>query len=168
MSRKTLVAALVLTLFGVTACDDEESTGPGNDQDEIVGTWVSAGADVAPGLAGAPFNTDSIIATFNANGTYNVLSYSGSSTTTFTGTYVPGTQAEGSIRAITLNQSTPSAVTSQGIFQVTGSGMEYEIIQVEPAIAGITAPTVEGGFGSTAFNGTPLGATWVQSYVRRN
>jgi len=170
MSRKTILAALVLAMFGMTACDDEETTGPGNTQDEIVGTWVSAGADVAPGLAGAPFNTDSIIATFNDDNTYVVDSYSGTTVVNFTGTYQIGPQAEGQIRAITLNQSTPTSLTSEGIFQVSGSGatMQYEVIQTSPALQGFTAPTVAGGFGSTAFNGTPLGATWIQNYDRRN
>lgn len=169
MGRTTLFAALALLTFGVAACgDDEDPTGPGEEQDEIVGTWVSTGADLAPGLAAAPFNADSIIATFNENGTYAVVQWSAGAAINFAGTYTLGTQAEGQIRAITANQTAPTSVTSQGIFQVTGATMRYEIIQVEPAIQGVTAPTVAGGFGSTAVNGTPTGAYWVQNYDRRN
>ena len=171
MSRKAILAAVVVMGFGVAACD-EESTGPDNDQDEIVGTWVSAGADVAPGLAASPFFTDSIIATFNENETYTVLQYynGNAQPITLTGTYEVGTQPEGQIRAITANQTTPSAVTSEGIFQVSGSGntMQYEVIQVEPALQGVNAPTVEGGFGSTTVNGVETDGYWTQSYDRRD
>jgi hypothetical protein len=45
--------------------------------------------------------------------------------------------------------------------------MTYEVIQVEPPIQGFTPPTVEGGFGSTKYNGVPLGPTWVQVFVKQ-
>ena len=163
-----MVAALVLMGFGLAACE-EDSTGTDDDQDELVGTWVSAGADLAPGFAA--FNVDSIIATFDDDGTYTVLQYAGGSAqaVTLTGTYEIGTQAEGQIRAITANQATPTSLTSQGIFQVAASGntMEYEVIQTQPALQGVVAPTVAGGFGSTSIGGTAT-SVWIQNYDRRN
>lgn len=167
MRKHAILAAVVLTAFGLTACGDEDPTDIDDDEDEIVGTWVSAGADVAPGLAAAPFNIDSIIATFNDNNTYTVVQWFDGQDATVTGTYEVGDQPEGQIRAITANQSAP-AVTSQGIFQVSGSTMQYEIIQTDPAIQGVNPPTVAGGFGSTTVGGTPTGVYWVQNYDRRN
>lgn len=168
MRKHAILAMLVLAGFGLTACGDEDSTGVDDDQDELVGTWVSAGADVAPGLQAEPFSADSIIATFNENGTYTVLQYSGGAEITLTGTYDVGPQAEGSIRAITAEQGSPVAVTSEGIFQVTGSTMRYEIIQTQPALEGVNPPTVEGGFGSTSIGGVETGGYWTQNYDRRS
>lgn len=169
MRKHAILAAVVLATFGLTACGDEDSTGPDDDTDELVATWVSKGSDVAPGLQAAPFNVDSIIATFNENGTYTVLQYSGGSdqVTTLTGTYQVGSQPEGDIRAITVVQTSPFAATSQGIFEVSGTTMQYEIIQVEPALQGVNPPTVAGGFGSTTVNGVETGAYWVQNYDLR-
>lgn len=51
---------------------------------------------------------------------------------------------------------------------MTASGvLYYEVLQTTPAIAGFTAPTAAAGFGSTAYNGFPLGATWIQMYVKQ-
>lgn len=168
MSRKILHATLVLVALGAVACNSENSTGPNASEDEIVGTWVSAGSNVAPGLVAAPFLTDSIIATFNDNGSYLVTQWSGGASVQLTGTYTVGSEPEGQIRSIIAVQVSPSAVTSQGIFQVTGSAMEYEIIQVAPALQGVNAPTVGGGFGSTTVNGVSTGTYWIQNYVRRD
>lgn len=161
MRKQAILAALVLAVFGLAACD-EESTGVEEQTDELVGTWVSKGADLAPGFA--PFGIDSIYATFNDDQTYLVLQYAGGSdqAVTLTGTYVIGAQPEGAIRAITLTQATPSALTAAGIFQVSGSSMQYEVIQVQPDI-GATAPTVSGGFGSTTVGGTTTDV-WIQNY----
>ncbi|MEJ2503269.1 MAG: hypothetical protein P8177_08130 [Gemmatimonadota bacterium] len=161
MKKHAILAALVLAVFGLAACD-EESTGVEDDTEELVGTWVSKGADLAPGFA--PFAIDSIIATFNEDQTYEVLQYAGGSDqeVTLTGTYVIGPQEEGEIRAITLTQATPSALTAAGIFQVSGSSMQYEVIQVQPDI-GATAPTVSGGFGSTTVGGSTT-SVWIQGY----
>lgn len=164
MRKKAIFAALVLAVFGLTACD-EETTGTEDEVDELVGTWVSKGSDVAPGLAQLLL-VDSIYATFNEDGTYLVLNYANGSDQPgeLTGTYVAGDQPEGEIRSILLNQANP-ALTSEGIFQVSGSTMQYEVVQTEPDI-GALAPTVEGGFGSTVVQGTATGAYWIQNYDR--
>lgn len=168
MKRKMWTTGLALLALGIAACGDDDGTGPDDEQDEIVGTWVSAGADLAPGLAAAPFNADSIIARFNENGTYQVTQWSAGASIGFSGTYALGAQPEGQIRAITANQTTPTSVTSEGIFQVSGATMRYEIIQTEPALQGVNAPTVAGGFGSTTINGVATGVYWVQNYDRRD
>ena len=166
MKKKALLATLVLAVFGLAACE-EETTGVDDEVDEIVGTWVSKGSDVAPGLVQL-LNVDSIYATFNDDQTYTVLQYSGgntSPTAELAGTYVVGDQPEGEIRSITLTQTDPQSLTAEGIFQVSGNTMQYEVVQTQPDI-GAVAPTVEGGFGSTLVGGNPTGTYWVQNYDR--
>jgi hypothetical protein len=165
MTRKAILPVLVLAVFGLAACGSEDSTGPEDQTDELVGTWISAGADVAPGLAA--FGIDSILATFNEDQTYTVVNWAAGSQSTLTGTWVAGTQGDGQIRSITATQIQPSALTAEGIFQVSGSTMMYEVIQVEPALQGVTAPTVAGGFGSTTIAGAPS-SLYIQHYDRRN
>lgn len=167
MTRKMLAAALIAVMTVACSSDDGGSGPP--PQHEIVGTWAASGqTGVSPGLYGAPFNVRSITATFNANQTYTVVSTDANNAqVTYTGTWQTDTGANGSIRSITLNQATPSAVTSQGIFRITGTALTYEVIQVQPAIAGFLPPTVQGGFGSTSYNGVALGATWTQNYTKQ-
>lgn len=131
----------------------------------VQGKWWSKGADVALLLKGAPFNIDSIYAEFNTNMTYTVVSYSGGTGLTLTGTYTQSASGVGDIWNITVQQSSPSVLTSVGIFEVVGNNMTYEIVQTEPAI-GAVPPTAAGGFGST--NGGALGTLNVQKYVRVN
>ncbi len=131
----------------------------------VQGVWLSAGVNVAPFLAGAPFNIDSIKADFATNQTYTVTSYSGGTQTVLTGTYVQAASGVGSIWNITVNQTAPTTLTSEGIFEVIGDNMTYEIAQTEPA-TGFAAPTAAGGFGSTG--GGVLGMALVQKYVRVN
>lgn len=161
------IACALIALSVVGCGGDDEGTGPAA-QHELVGTWLSTGTNVAPGLKTPAFRVKQIVATFNANNTYTVVSTDSSNANiTYTGTWSAPTGTNGAIRAITLNQSTPTALTSTGIFQVTGTTMKYEVIQTTPAIQGFTAPTVTGGFGSTAYNGVALGALWTQGYVKQ-
>lgn len=133
--------------------------------DAIVGTWISQGEDIAPGLAGPPFLNVEIVATFNADNTYNVESLDQSgSTISYTGTWVAGAPNDAGIRSILLEQATPFAVVSSGIFRINGSRMEYEVIQ--QGLTGVEPPTVEGGFGSTLVGGNPTGPFWIQQYSR--
>jgi hypothetical protein len=166
MTRKIMAAALV-ALMAAACGSDDDTVGPAP-QDPIVGTWVSAGTNVAAGLRAAPFNVDSIRATFNANNSYTVQQYSGGQSTpvVLTGSYQAGAGAAGTIRSIVANQ-TEGSVTSTGIFQVTGTTMRYEIIQTTPALQGVNPPTVAGGFGSTTIGGQATGQYWVQTYVKR-
>jgi hypothetical protein len=163
-----LVASTTLLYFGCSKSDDN-GTNPTPPQDPIVGTWISEGADVAPGLV-LTLKTVRIVATFNANNTYNVVATdSTGAQVTYTGTYTVTENTGSSIRSITLNQTQPTSVTSQGIYQVDVNGfLKYEVVQTTPAIPGFTPPTAAEGFGSTKYNGVPLGLTWIQNFVPAN
>jgi hypothetical protein len=165
MSKKWIAAMAMAAVIGACGTDDGGGTGP--QQDQLVGVWVSAGANVAPGLVQLA-GIDSIVATFSANQTYRVQQYSRTLGTLpdLTGTYQVGAGAVANVREISLTQTAPTALQARGIFQVTGNTMRYEVIQVEPNI-GATAPTVAGGFGSTRLGGQATGQAWIQNYVRR-
>lgn len=130
----------------------------------IQGKWWSKGADVAPLLV-TLFAIDSIYAEFRTDLTYTVTSYSAGAPSTLTGVYTQSESGVGTIWNITVNQNSPSALTSTGIFQVTGDNMTYEVVQTTPDI-GATPPTAAAGFGSTS--GGAFGVLNVQKYVRAN
>lgn len=132
--------------------------------DPIVGNWVSEGANIAPLLAGAPFNTERITADFNADATYTVVTTDNSgSAVTLTGTW-SSEEGAGDIRVITVNQASPTTLTSAGIYSNVDGILTYEVAQTNPPLTGVTAPTADGGFGSTS--GGAFGALNIQKYVR--
>jgi hypothetical protein len=136
----------------------------------IVGTWVSAGDNVASLLV-TLFAVDSIVAVFNSNQTYTVEQYAGGSTTplTLSGTFSQEDAGVNDIWNITVDQTSPAALTSQGIFAVDASmnpnSLQYEIAQTSPDIGAIP-PNATDGFGSTS--GGAFGTLNVQTYVRRS
>lgn len=179
---KQLLASLltVALLFAFTSCKDEESNPTDNtvitdNTGGLVGTWVSSGANVAL-LLRTYFKTDSIIATFNSSGSYTVLQYdSAQAVKTLTGSFTvtKGTRDSlgGTFYAITVNQTSPVALTAQGIYLVnknaTPNQLVYEVVQTGPTAAGI-APTLEAGFGSSkTVTGVSLGTMNIQKYVKR-
>ncbi len=129
----------------------------------VHGTWYSF--PVAPILASF---ADSIVAKFETNNTYVVDSYKAGAKTTLTGTYTQTKSSTGNIWTIELNQTTPTVLTSEGMFEVTDNDtkMTYEVVQTTPDI-GAAPPTPAGGFGSSTFNGVALGVANIQNYVRR-
>src|SRR5262249_42255458 len=72
LSLTLAAAAAGMMLAGCGTATD--GTGGNSQQAAIIGTWISSGADVAPLLAGAPFNDTKITATFHDDGTYTVVS----------------------------------------------------------------------------------------------
>jgi hypothetical protein len=133
----------------------------------IIGAWYSSGDNVAV-LLSAYFNVDSIYAMFNADQTYVVESYDTDGVMTeYLGTYTQETSEVNGIWTIVLNQSSPSSLTSEGIFgfflDETTFDMKYEVVQTEPDL-GNAPPTPEGGFGSS--NGGQLGDANVQNYLK--
>lgn len=167
MKRFLLVSLFASLTFLYVGCDSsDDTTTPPVEQDKIVNTWISEGAGVAPGLV-TLLKTVKITATFNSNNTYTVIAKdSAGAEVTYSGTYSVSENTGTAIRSITLNQSAPTSVTSQGIYEVDAKGMmKYEVIQTTPAINGFTPPVPAEGFGSTKYLGTPLGATYIQGFV---
>lgn len=132
----------------------------------IVGKWYSSGANLALLLAYA--GIDSIYAEFNGDNTYLVESFTADGAkTTLTGTYTQNHSAVTGIWDITVNQASPTALTSVGIFQMYATDpitMKYEVAQTDPAVVGVTPPTAVAGFGSTS--GGAYGVLNVQTYVK--
>ncbi len=178
MKKLLLLLVVAGTMFLTSCSKDDSSTSPTTPTDPIVGTWLSAGTNVAYGLSVAPFNVVQITATFRADHTYTVVQVDKNNvSTTLSGTYTStaSTSTDGSatygtqgstIYNIVCSQSTPAAVTATGIFAIKGTAMTYEVIQTTPALSGVTAPTAAGGFGSTSILGTNY-SIYVQKYVKQ-
>jgi len=133
----------------------------------IIGKWQSSGDNVALLLRNT--GIDSIYAEFKADNTYIVEAFQADgSRTELTGTFGQTKSSTGNIYNLTVTQNTPTALISEGIFEVTASGsntlMTYEIAQTDPNIPGVTPPTASGGFGSTS--GGLFGSSNVQKYIK--
>lgn len=151
--RNALFSALALvTLVGcppAETTDDPTDTPTVVEDPAIVGTWLSEGDDIADFLAGPPLNAVRIDAEFMADGSYLVTSTDGDGTEIdFVGTYTVDESTDPA--TIVLEQTSPTTATSEGIWQVDGGVLTYEVAQTVPEVAGVTPPTVEGGFGSTS------------------
>jgi hypothetical protein len=134
----------------------------------IIGKWVSGGDHVAPLLIYA--GIDSVYADFRGDNTYLVESFTpDGSKTTLTGTFTQQRSAVAGIWNITVNQSSPNALVSEGIFQILDQNplmMKYEIAQTDPVIVGVTPPTAAEGFGSTSAGA--FGVMNIQTYLKVN
>lgn len=166
MKKLILILFAIVTVF--SACKQSEVEDVYNpSEDGLVGFWTSKGTDVAP-LLKTYFAIDSVTADFKSNNTYAVVSYSKGVPTNYVGTYVQTKPATGNVWNIKLNQSTPTAVTSEGIFEITTVGeafkLKYEVVQTEPNI-GATPPTAIAGFGSS--NGGALKDMNIQNFVKK-
>lgn len=159
------IAMLAFSVFAIS-CDKEDDTDDNPQPDTKVGVqgeWESSGTDVAPLLV-TLFGTDSIYANFKTDMSYTVEQYdSTGSKLTLAGTYTQEESGVGDIYNITVEQSSPAALTSEGIFEVNGNTMQYEIAQTSPDI-GATPPTAADGFGSTS--GGAVGTMNVQTYQK--
>jgi hypothetical protein len=167
-SKFFFLGLVSLGLF-VASCndddDDEDNSPPPAAVNVVVGNWSAY--DVSGILAGA--GVTGINAEFNADNTYTVESIADGATTTLEGTYVVSEDpnSEG-IYTITLNQSSPSSLTAEGIYAVyeaSPDSMWYEVAQTTPTITGVTAPTQEDGFGSTSAGA--FGTLNIQKYTRQ-
>ncbi|KAF0130384.1 MAG: hypothetical protein FD155_1684 [Bacteroidetes bacterium] len=164
---KKLVLILIAFTLVISSCKKSEEEDVYNpSEDGLVGQWQSSGSNVAV-LLTTYFGVDSIYAKFNDNNTYLVESFAAGAKTTYSGTFVQTKPATGTIWTIVLNQSSPTAVTSEGIFEITTVAekyqMRYEVAQTTPSI-GATPPTVAAGFGSTS--GGALGTINIQTFVQ--
>lgn len=139
-----------------TATDSGESV-------MLEGAWVSEGQNVAPILAesAAVVRIDAVF----ADGTFTVTSLDAEGNEVVqAGLYEATPSGVGDIWEIVLEQSSPQAITVEGIFEIDDGTdpptMTYEVVQTMPSV-GAVPPTAEDGFGSTAF-----GADLTQRYVR--
>jgi hypothetical protein len=135
----------------VDSGDTDTDGGTDAETSAIVGDWNSTGDDLAPLLTAAPLLFADIDASFEADGTYEVIATNtDGNATTFSGTYTVDISTDP--HGITLTQSVPAEATSVGIFEVDGTTMTYEVVQTIPDY-GFVAPTPTTGFGSTSGNG---------------
>lgn len=146
----------------VTAGETDDETTGGTEDVTLVGTWLSEGKNVAPILVQLA-GTASITATFEDTA-YDVLTVdTDGQEVSFTGVYTVEESGVEGIMNITLEQSTPQTITSEGIYAIDNSTtpptLRYEVVQTVPDI-GAEAPTAELGFG-----GTNLGADLTQVFV---
>jgi len=164
MKKLAFFLMLAVAFVSCEKSDDDSSTDP--QKIGIVGEWYSSGTDVSTLLV-TYFQIDSIYAKFESNNTYIVKSRSNGAITTYTGTYTQTKSGVNTIWNIVLNQSSPSAVTSEGIFDIstatTPYSMQYEVVQTSPSI-GATPPTAAAGFGSS--NGGALGTWNIQKFKK--
>lgn len=173
MKKKNLFALafmlMAAAMLSFTSCskDDDDDNGIIDDPvpEGLIGNWISEGENVAPLLLA--FDIVKITAEFKEDGSYHVESFDSEDVmTVFSGVYTMEESAVADIWNITLVQSAPTSVTSQGIFQIietdNGREMKYEVVQTEPSL-GFSPPTAEGGFGSTG-DGV-LGENNVQYYI---
>lgn len=160
-----LVAGISLILVFSACKKQDDNDNNGNNQPiGLQGVWQSSKSNVAPLLV-TLFQIDSIWVEFRTNNTYEVRQWNkdGVQLPTLSGTYTQSQSNVGNIWTIRLEQTQPSALISEGIFEITGNTMKYEVVQTQPDIQAVP-PTPQGGFGST--NGGALGQANVQTYVR--
>jgi len=160
------VAGMMLAGCGTAV----EAGGTGTTEQPIIGTWVSQGADVAPLLAGSPFNNVKITATFKNDGTYSVVSFDTSNKELdYAGTYQIMPSSSGNIVQIRCSQVMPSTAQAEGMYQIdtsmTPQRMQYEVVQTQPT-NGLQPPSPDKGFGSTIYNGMQI-STLIQKYSRQ-
>ena len=134
----------------------------------IIGDWKAY--DISLILQGLGYD-DSLYVHFYADDTYKVISFISGISYELAGTYEQTKSANDGIWEITANQATLNGaaypVTSEGIFKVfpaSPDSMWYEVAQASPAVAGVTPPTSEEGFGSTS--GGIYGTANIQKYIR--
>ena len=155
--KTTLKYALLLTLaiglLGLAACgDDDDDNGGGTNPpvpDAWVGTWLSAGADVAPLLVNL-FQYDSVRVTMNDDNTVLLETHpAGGAWTSLPGVYTVTESVSGDVDAIAINYT---AFEQEGIVQVwtaSPDSLYLEVVQTVPDI-GAVPRTPASGFGSDA------------------
>ena len=135
----------------------------GADPSTIEGDWISQGSDLSALFAGDPFAYASVEIFFRTDLSYHAEAVDGGGTSyPIDGTYTA--DASTSPATIHIVQTAPYEAEADGIWQVGGDTLTYEVVQVVPDY-GFTAPTPERGFGSTAGPGLAIDAN-IQVYQR--
>jgi len=156
---KILLIAL-MGLMLLVSCEDTKNDDNENDVDAWIGTWLSAGADVAPILANF-FANDSIIVEFKDDNTLTLDTHTaGAAWTNQTATYIITESNDGDIHHFA---ATYPAFEQEGIIEVLDNVLRLEAVQTVPDI-GAVPPTVAGGFGADPIWGAQL----IQTYRRQD
>lgn len=163
MKRLFLVLSIVVGMFLMTSCskDSDSGTNQTPESDPWVGTWLSAGTNVAPILF-ALFKYDSVRVEMTDNKIVKTSSHvQNGAWTTIEGTYTVTKSASGDVHSV---QFVYGAFSQAGIMQVTKGTpdqLKLEAVQTVPDI-GAVPRTPQTGFGSDA----ALGVANIQKYVR--
>lgn len=163
MKRLMIVLTLVLGMFFVMSCDKDSDNGtnPSEQADPWVGTWLSAGSNVAPILV-TVFNYDSVRVEMTEQQIVKTHSHvKDGAWTTVEGTYAVTKSSSGDVHSV---EFVYSAFSQAGIIQIitgTPDNLKLEVVQTVPDI-GATPRTPATGFGSDA----ALGTLNIQNYIR--
>jgi hypothetical protein len=156
--RRLFPLAFAVAAF-TAACSSDSAMAP-NRGDKIVGTWISMGSDVAVGLT-STMRAAMVKATFTSDSTYRIeLTDSSYNVSTFTGTWSASSSSQ-HLRTITLTQTSPAASSGQGVFQIDGARMTFE---VGPMTAQGIGNSVASGFGATTSQDGSTSSVWVQRF----
>lgn len=161
MKRYSIVLVLILGLLLMIGCEEDSTTGPDDEEAAAwVGTWLSAGSNVAVILS-YYFQYDSVEVVFTEDNTVTLKTHvmDGAWTTT-EGTFVITESSDSDIDAIHLIYP---AFEQMGIIEIDADTLRLEAVQTTPDI-GATVPTVAGGFGADA----TLGTSNIQTYIRQD
>lgn len=140
--------------------DTDSDTDTDADADAIVGEWLCEGGDLPPFFV--ENNITRVTANFASDGTYAVTTVYNGTPYNVTGTY--SVDVSTAPHTVVVQQDSP-VITSEGIWEVTGSTMRYEIVQTSPD-QGFVPPTPETGFGSSQGGGVAEGDL-IQTYQKQ-
>jgi len=158
MKITKILLIVLMGLMLLVSCEDSKNDDEGNDVDAWIGTWLSAGDDVAPILA-AFFLNDSIRVEFRDDNTLTLDTHTiGAGWVSDQATYIITESNDGDIHHFA---ATYTAFEQEGIIEVIDSVMRLEAVQVVPDIGAVPA-TVASGFGADAVWGAQL----IQTYKK--
>lgn len=160
MKSIKLILIALLGLMLLVGCGDTKNDDEAKDVDAWIGTWLSAGTDVAPILS-TYFLNDSIFVEFKDDNTLTLDTHTiGAAWTADQATYVITKSADGDIHHFA---ATYTAFEQEGIIEVIGDVLKLEAVQTVPDIGAIPT-TVANGFGQDPIWGAQL----IQTYKKVN
>lgn len=169
--RFTLLFAILLLPLA-WACKKTEVDEEFEVDRSVIGEWYSSRGNLSEIMKEVD-GVDSVFLVFRTDSTYYIETFGELYTTnrlvikTYHGKYRYFASDFGGIHTISLDQSKPSVLALEGIFEVTTTSppytMHFEVLQVEPFV-NLYPPTPEGGFGSS--DGGSFQNRNIQKYVK--